>query len=367
MTMVMHHTRHPPLDRRTIHRRTIHRRITRLLTASLLALVGLSGVVGSATAAEPITIAVMPTDAPEHPVVGVLLRKAMQTAVSEVPELTLAGQVGMTLDEAKMTFSCFEESATCMSQLGAVIEARRLAWARLGRTDGAWAVQVRVLDIQEGRYTQDERFSLPGGDDRVPELEALVAGIMKGERPEVKPTSRLIIESDPPSAEVKIDGKLMGPAPVTTRLPLGRYLVELSLEGRMTVRRELDLGPTELRERIALPLPPEEPPPAPPPPSDWPTWVGIGASGLAVVAAGTATAAYVVASGNADEAATTGKATRYNNLQRSHNSLETLHLASVITAGVAGAAGVYFLFFHPEPEQPVVTPTLGGAAIFGTF
>ncbi|MCB9543171.1 MAG: PEGA domain-containing protein [Myxococcales bacterium] len=346
----------------------------------------------SAQAPAPIKIAVMPTDAldPVPPAIGDALRERMRLAIAEVPELVDVGGVQMTPEEARMTFSCFDESPECMSELaGAVSGAQRIAWARIERRDMAWQLRVRVLDFKERRYTQDQSFTLPGGDERVAELALLAAGVVRGERPEVALTSRLIIDSDPPGADVMVDGRQLGPAPQTVEVTQGRHAIELSLPGRRTVKREVDVGPREQRELIRLPIVPkvvEATPVAEP--THWSTWAGIGALVVAGVAAGVGGYALVQKTAakddaerlNADAAAfnglddRTGSRALADEIDRRWAAAEddyaaanTLATAAWITAGVAAAAGVYLLVLHDTDDGAVVTPSVSaegaGAAI----
>lgn len=340
----------------------------------------------------PIRMAVMPTDVvdPVAPAIGDALRERMRLAIAEVPELVDVGGAQMTPEEARMTFSCFDESPECMSELAdAVSGARRVAWARIERRDMAWLLRVRVLDLKERRYTQDQSFTLPGGDERVAELSLLAAGVVRGERPEVALTSRLIIDSDPPGADVMVDGRQLGPAPQTVEVTQGRHAIELSLPGRRTVKREVDVGPREQRELIRLPIVPK-PVEATPvaQPTHWSTWAGLGALVVAGVAVGVGGYALVQKNAALDEAAAVNADSaafnrsddrtmlraraaeldrRWAAAQDDHAAADTLATAAWITAGVAAAAGVYLLVLHDTDDGPVVTPSVNaegaGAAI----
>jgi hypothetical protein len=49
------------------------------------------------------------------------------------------------------------------------------------------------------------------------------------------------ITSDPPGAQVKIDGRARGTTPLTVDLPYGAYNLELTLDGYQTVRRQVSI------------------------------------------------------------------------------------------------------------------------------
>lgn len=365
------------------------------MTASIIRLcVATLALLASATswAQAPLRIAVLPTDIydPAHVELGESLRETMRRTLEEAPEYVAVGGVQMTPEEARLAFSCFDEAAGCMSKMGqAVGGAQRVTWARVERRDSAWQLRVRMLDLEAERYVIDESFTLPGGDERLEELTLLTASVVRGKRPQVPLTSRLIIDSQPPGADVMIDGRQMGAAPVTAEVIRGRHLIEVGgLEGRRSVKREVDVGPGEQRELIQLPIVPKQVVAEPvAEPTHWSTYAGIGSLVVAAVAAGVGTYAVLEAGSTSDEAAELSQrrdatnrrlsegvlsraeydrlvanrdaeAAEYASLSDESDSMQTLAVASWITAGVAAAAGVYFLAFH-EGGEPVLTPTVG--------
>lgn len=367
----------------------------RVLRCVLLAL----GVALAAPAAaqDVISIAVLPTELtnPDHRDLGETLRRSMQEAVEEAPEFVESDAISMTIGEARTALSCFEGTAECLSQMAAPgIALDRMVWATLDRKEGAWFLQVRMLDFAEKRFILDRTWTMPGGADRMEELEALVAGIIRGNAPEPVPTSRLIVDSDPPNADITLDGRMLGTTPVTQRVTRGRHLVEVSLPGRRTVKKEVDVGAGEVRELIRLPIMPKVVPPEAAPvdqQTDWPFWVGVGAGVVAGAAIITASVAYAEGNGVADEAdtLTTQYAERFamaadaeriydeeyrpeiDGLRGDLQGWQTVHTAAVVTAAVAGGAAVYFLVFHDADDGPTVTPSVSpdgaGAFVSGSF
>lgn len=365
----------------------------RVLRCVLLAL----GVALAAPAAaqDVISIAVLPTELtnPDHRDLGETLRRSMQEAVEEAPEFVESDAISMTIGEAKTALACFQGTAECLSQMAAPgIALDRMVWATLDRKEGAWFLQVRMLDFAEKRFILDRTWTMPGGADRMEELEALVAGIIRGNAPEPVPTSRLIVDSDPPSADITLDGRMLGTTPVTQRVTRGRHLVEVSLPGRRTVKKEVDVGAGEVRELIRLPIMPKVVPPEAAPvdqQTDWPFWVGVGAGVVAGAAIITASVAYAEGNGVRDEAEADNSAFESSSLAEQRATYDTVyrpgwqslrddlqgwqtvHTAAVVTAAVAGGAAVYFLVFHDADDGPTVTPSVSpdgaGAFITGAF
>lgn len=371
----------------------------RTLLCGLLAWGFAAALAAPALAQDVISIAVLPTDLSndDHKDIGEKLRQAMRDAVAEAPEFVESDAITMTIGEAKTALSCFDATAECLAQLGgAGIDLDRMVWAALERKEGAWILQVRMLDFASQRFIFDRTWTMPGGADRIEELVALTGGVIRGNAPEPVPTSRLLVDSDPPGADITLDGRMLGTTPVTQRVTRGRHLVELSLPGRRTVKKEIDIGAGEVRELIRLPILPKVVPPAAAPvdpqPEDWPFWVGVGAGVVAGVAIITASVAYSQGNTVADdlEALTTDYGQRLagggamaeqlydteylpqaQDKRDEHRGLQTLHVASVVTAAVAGGAAVYFLVFHESEKGPTVTPAVtpdgAGAFITGSF
>lgn len=329
-----------------------------------------------AGAQEAISIALLPTDTPnpDHLDIGQQLKKAMADAITEVPDFVASDAITSTYAEVEALAGCVAPDPVCLSQVAAMSAAPpdRMAWARLERKEGAWLLHIRMLDFGDQRYVVDRQWTMPGGAERIEELVTLAGGAIRGNAPEAAPTARLIVDSDPPGADISLDGRMLGTTPVTQQVTRGRHLIELSLPGRRTVRKEIDVGVGEVRELIKLPIKPKVVPPSAAPVAeapDWPFWVGVGSGALAGVSAIVATVAYAQGSALADEnEALNARKDRgeiegaaydaeFDDIQSRHGSMKTLHLASTLTAAVAGGAAVYFLVFH-EDEGPKVVPTV---------
>jgi hypothetical protein len=147
-----------------------------------------------------------------------------------------------------------------------------LAHARGGRCDQAVPSLEEYLKRKKGEANPEARSVL---DDCKRKLAA----------PAPRPPARLIVTSDPPGAEVRIDdaaGAPVGYTPFESSLPEGRHRVLVSKPGFDTQVREVDgvsgtlaklnfsLSPTPPPRPVVVPPPPppvvETPPPTPAPP-----------------------------------------------------------------------------------------------------
>ncbi len=359
-----------------------------LLTATALGLM-LPALAG---AQESISIALLPTDTPnpDHIDIGQQLNKAMVDAIAEVPDFVASDAITSTYAEVEALAGCVSPDPACLSQVAAMSAAPpdRMAWARLERKEGAWFLHIRMLDFGDQRFVVDREWTMPGGAERVEELVTLAGGAIRGNAPEAPPTARLIVDSDPPGADISLDGRMLGTTPVTQQVTRGRHLIELSLPGRRTVRKEIDVGVGEVRELIKLPIKPKVVPPSAAPVADapdWPFWAGVGSGALAGVGAIVTAVAYTRVSGLIGDADALNQ--RYGpgglspedsrvydaemaDIESSYGSMQTLYVAGLVTTAVAGGAAVYFLAFHEDDAPtlvPTVTPDGAGATLTISF
>lgn len=165
------------------------------------------------------------------------------------------------------------------------------AYERLGDEAGALRSYRDFLRRAPGQA--DENAELARG--RVAALEAALGA---------RGLQQLSVFSEPPGASLSIDGKTLGPTPWTGELTLGAHVLSLSLPGRASVERAIDVSSTALDVSVILPQPLVVAPPTslnsapqrdPTIPLEqapqragfgpWP-WVTLAAGGATLVAAG---------------------------------------------------------------------------------
>jgi len=210
-----------------------------------LLFVGLLGLVPAAQAAPGarpvgtvIGVALMPLDSSAEDVAaGRQIMAAVRDALDTTAGFAEKGPVEMGLDEARMSFSCFDEKAGCMAQIGALVDARLLLWGKLLRADTRLTLELHLVDVEKGT-ARNEVFteSEPGAVDR---LGRRAAEMVVGPR---KPSEApLSVRSEPAGASVTIDGVAMGRTPLDVRLLPGVHIVELKMAGMQSRRRTIEL------------------------------------------------------------------------------------------------------------------------------
>lgn len=343
------------------------------------------------TVAQATTVAIMPVEAPDRQADGRRLHAQLRAALPG-QDLTDKGDVRLNLPEARISFSCFDETPDCMAQVGQILEADELVWAKLEPKGPDISITINWLVVSTSKLKRKEVLVVPAGVEVGPVLDAAAKAFLAQEPlPDPAPAkSRVTFITTPDGAEVWLDDARMGKTPTTIELVRGSYRLELRLEDHQTMSRSLDVsGPTRTM-RFEL-LPSEavgggtEVKPATGG-SSWKLWAGggaiVGAIGLGVLAAGFA------ADGN-DAAARAGSICddrgvivngecrlseadmrETDRLNDDHGSAQVKAVTTGIVAGVLAGAGAWLLIDHfTSDDEPSVslTPTLSGAALIGRF
>lgn len=186
----------------------------------------------------------------------------------------------------------------------------------------------------------------------------------------------LLVYTDPPGAEVRLDGTPHGKTPVQLVVPPRTYVLSLALDLYDPVQQEIALAPDAART-VDLVLRPSRPPPAPAPaaaapaagapsvPAPPPAGPATPATGTAAPAASAATA------GKAEPSAKDGKAAADLSVKPPSPAVpagpaparkkeERKRLYTWIAAGVAGAAlaaGAYYGYSAAQDEDALKSMT----------
>src|SRR6266542_1209143 len=151
---------------------------------------------------------------------------------------------GKDLIEVKMVFGCDGETPTCMANAGRTLGADKLLYGTVKKASkNSVTVALKLLDVKNATV---EKFV----NDTVPRRELAVSQVGTNAARwfgqlleiEVKPT--LTVSSDPPGANVTVDGQAYGRTPLTLRdLSAGQHTVVLSAPGRQPATRAVELKP----------------------------------------------------------------------------------------------------------------------------
>lgn len=168
------------------------------------------------------------------------------------------------------------------------------------------------------------------------------------------------IVTDPPGAQLTLDGDVVGPAPQSIQLPAGTHVIAARADGYLPAERQLT-AVAGVSERVELRLLH-----APPPTHRWRRIAGWTALGLGAAAVATG-AALVAIDGNRTDC-TSSDGGVVAKVCSTHDTA-TGGWVAVGLGGAAIGSGLYLLFTgraHREPAQPVsvsLAPWTSGAKL----
>ncbi len=324
---------------------------------------------GPAVAA-PTVVAVLPVEAQRGEQMGLQVDAAIQTAVERRPKLKL-NALAMRLEEARMTFSCFDESEACMVQVGQIGGAQELIWGHLRRTDGGgWELELARLDIGLSTLLRKEKVRVGAGPNATEGLAAVARAFVAGDPMPGAPLARLRISSEPSGARVLVDGHQVARTPADVEVDRGQHRVQIEADGLPPVTREVMAGEQPITLHVRLGADSIEAPAhaggSKPDSEALPTsfWVGVGSGAVAVAAAATAGILGLRVLSLEEEAQES--ATKRAEVEAEFDKLKLGTNVAWIVCGTATAVSAYFFFVHDELTATLApTPEGGGAFVLG--
>jgi hypothetical protein len=176
---------------------------------------------------------------------------------------------GKDLIELKMIFNCDLEAPSCIAQAGRSLGVQKLIYGSVSAKPGAksnvvW-VSLKLLDVGSGTIERVVSESPLRRD--VTSQPAELASRWLLELLLIAPKPTLSIVSDPPGAQIKLDGKTVGIAPLQLRnLQPGMHNITFSMPGRAPAVRTVDLRTGGAHE-VSVALDPDDVTPPPPGPA----------------------------------------------------------------------------------------------------
>lgn len=358
------------------------------LSFSVLALLlGTPAVATAAPASKPVGtvtgVALMPLEtAPDDVAAGRQILAAVRDALDTTSGFAEKGPVEMGLDEARMSFSCFDEKPGCMAQVGALVDAKFLLWGKLNKTGNALRLEVHYVDVAKGTArTETFTESEPGAVDR---LGRMAAEVVVGKRTPV--LAPLSVRSLPAGAAVSIDGNPVGSTPVDLTLPPGLHTVEIKMSGMQSRRRTVELmagAPTplvvdeRLKELAGAPLAAEQESPGladeePAGRRSTRFWLGVASAGVGAAGVASASIFGLKALDHKDWADKHKDSATDAEWKARSDELASTRLACNISWGLAalgaGASAYFFLTDDSEGRATAaLVPGPGSLGVFGRF
>jgi PEGA domain len=232
--------------------------------------------------AEPATATTSGPGAAAGPPVGAL-RLRLPSEVSEPDQDALNQRFADGLQRSGMVATPMPADATacedsaCYQSAAEAARVEILVGGTVQQTGPDYAVQLFALSAESGQVVAqvDGVCEICG----IGELGDVVGSLAARLRPSLdnatQPTT-LAVETDPPGADVWVDGKRIGETPLQTRIAPGDHELDLVKRGRRTKHMEVSLRPGvnesySFRLARSTRVPP------------WVPWAGLGAGGASLI------------------------------------------------------------------------------------
>lgn len=150
---------------------------------------------------------------------------ALEAAINGAPEMNVkaGGEVGM--QDLLLTVGCEEPTPDCLTGLRDFVDADRIVYGTIQRSEDVTLFTVRMFDFAEGRFVRETADqTVQGTEENVQEaIPAVVEAFVYGD------TGVLTVDvSGADNAEIFFDGEKVGVAPMTLEnLPLGQHAVSV--------------------------------------------------------------------------------------------------------------------------------------------
>lgn len=177
-------------------------------------------------------------------------------------------------------------TTTCLEKVGTLVGARRFVRARVEASGASYTIELTLLgaDVEGAVVRRAERScavcTISEANDAMSQAAADL-----GARVAAPTKVKVLLKSDPPGAQLEVDGEAVGVTPVTVELVPGEhaYRAERSdgggvVEGRFAAEAKPDGSPVEVAIGLAAVTPVE---PAPPRASRFRVWKWASAGGAA--------------------------------------------------------------------------------------
>jgi hypothetical protein len=146
--------------------------------------------------------------------------------------------------------------ARCLARTGAGLGAERIVGGALAQGPSRYWLQISQVDAASGRLLAIVTRDVPIAARRLAAEVAAASGpVLRGE---AEGMGTVLVTSEPPEAEVRVDGERVGVTPVSRRLPPGKHLVHVARGGWGEAEpRWVDVVEGQVAEvRVELPPPP---------------------------------------------------------------------------------------------------------------
>lgn len=163
----------------------------------------------------------------------------------------IAPNANKELTELKLLADCIDEARDCMTSIGRDLGADRLIFGRIERKGSSYAITIRFLNIQTGKWEGKGKFETTIGQDQAHDAGMKkVASMAWSELTGTPTTGTIVIRSNVATGTLYLDGIIKVAIANRTAtlgdLPEGRYNVAIEAQGyqRWETTTEVQAGET---------------------------------------------------------------------------------------------------------------------------
>jgi hypothetical protein len=194
------------------------------------------------------------------------LTKKLKGQVKLTAEVTLVPGKGM--DEIKLVMGCMDERPDCMARAGRSLNADKLLWGTLQKSEGGFDLTLKMLDVEEARILRRATKIVTVKEMKqscgAPTVQEMARSFLASDRGSIKITANVR------GAQVMLGLTVIGltqTEPLVLRdLPPGKYKIKIEKAGYKVWEQEVEVLGGELREvqaemvlfSAATPPPPED-------------------------------------------------------------------------------------------------------------
>ena len=107
------------------------------------------------------TIGILPIESTKHPQFAKQLTSELRAAAKAHPDYIDKGTVDFSLSEVRMSFSCFDESANCMAQVGQTLKTDVLIWGKITQTSTSVKAKLSAINVRDQSTFHEATYYFP--------------------------------------------------------------------------------------------------------------------------------------------------------------------------------------------------------------